>query len=109
MEAAERFAFARGDENTVIAHDPRVSVRSVQRWRRAWSQDGPTALASKDPAPLALLSDELFTLLERELAMGPAAWRSTPRISRKLGGFLLDGRNPEGLADCIARHCDAAQ
>lgn len=86
-KAAERFAFARGDEDTVIAHDPRVSVRSVQRWRRVWSQDGSTALASKDPAPLPLLSDELFALLERELAMGPAAWRSTPRNSRKPGAF----------------------
>lgn len=45
MEAAERFA--QGDENSVIAHDLRVSVRSVQRWRRAWSQNGPRALASR--------------------------------------------------------------
>lgn len=35
LEAAERFRH--GDENTVIAHDLRVSVRSVQRWRKAWS------------------------------------------------------------------------
>jgi len=33
-EADERFA--QGDENQVIAHDLRVSVRSVQRWLRAW-------------------------------------------------------------------------
>ncbi|WP_432021185.1 helix-turn-helix domain-containing protein, partial [Streptomyces sp. 1222.5] len=39
LAAAERFR--QGDEHTVIAHDLRVSVRSVQRWRRAWSQDGP--------------------------------------------------------------------
>ncbi|MEV5090309.1 helix-turn-helix domain-containing protein, partial [Streptomyces griseoincarnatus] len=71
MEAAERFA--QGDENSVIAHDLRVSVRSVQRWRRAWSQNGLRALASKGPASLPLLSDELFTVLERELAKGPVA------------------------------------
>lgn len=41
LQAAERFR--QGDENTVITHDLRVSVRSVQRWRKAWSQDGPTA------------------------------------------------------------------
>lgn len=35
LEAAERFR--EGDENTVIAHDLRVSIRSVQRWRKAWS------------------------------------------------------------------------
>ncbi|WP_416485593.1 helix-turn-helix domain-containing protein [Streptomyces sp. CL12] len=71
MEAAERFR--QGDENPVIAHDLRVSVRSVQRWRRAWSQNGPRALASKGPASLPLLSDELFAALERELARGPVA------------------------------------
>ncbi|MEV5012387.1 helix-turn-helix domain-containing protein [Streptomyces sp. NPDC055692] len=43
MEAGERFV--QGDENAVIAHDLRVSVRSVQRWRKAWSQGGPRSLA----------------------------------------------------------------
>lgn len=38
LEAAERFR--QGDENNVIAHDLRVSVRSVQRWRKTWSRDG---------------------------------------------------------------------
>lgn len=69
---AERFR--QGDENPVIAHDLRLSVRSVQWWRRrAWSQNEPLALASKGPASLPLLSDELFAVLERELANGPVA------------------------------------
>ncbi|MFF0363148.1 helix-turn-helix domain-containing protein [Streptomyces fungicidicus] len=42
---------AQGDENQVIAHDLRVSVRSVQRWLRAWWRNGPRALASKRSAP----------------------------------------------------------
>lgn len=71
LEAAERFA--QGEENTVVAHDLRVGVRSVQRWRKAWSQGGAGALASKGPASLPLLSDELFAVLERELAKGPVA------------------------------------
>jgi catechol 2,3-dioxygenase-like lactoylglutathione lyase family enzyme len=71
LEAAERFRH--GDENTVIAHDLRVSVRSVQRWRMAWSRGGPRALASKGPASLPLLSDDLFAVLERELLKGPVA------------------------------------
>ncbi|MFE1886343.1 helix-turn-helix domain-containing protein [Streptomyces diastatochromogenes] len=45
LEAAKRFVL--GDENAVIAHDLRVSVRSVQRWRKAWSQDGSRALACR--------------------------------------------------------------
>ncbi|MGR3866987.1 hypothetical protein ACUXZZ_00140 [Streptomyces graminifolii] len=69
-QAAERFQC---DENTVIAHDLRVTVRSVQRWREARSQDGTRALASEGPASVALLSNELFTVLERELAKGPVA------------------------------------
>ncbi|MFF7679028.1 helix-turn-helix domain-containing protein [Actinacidiphila glaucinigra] len=45
LEAAERFV--QRDDNAVIAHDLRVGVRSVQRWRKAWSQGGQRALASK--------------------------------------------------------------
>ncbi|MFV0138269.1 helix-turn-helix domain-containing protein [Streptomyces sp. HMX87] len=61
LQAAERFR--QGDENTVIAHDLRVSVRSVQRWGKAWSQDGPRALASKSPASLPLLSEVFSTVI----------------------------------------------
>ncbi|MEV6179068.1 helix-turn-helix domain-containing protein [Streptomyces sp. NPDC052015] len=43
MEAAERFACR--DDNLVIARDLRVSIRSVQRWRQAWSEGGIKALA----------------------------------------------------------------
>jgi putative transposase len=68
MEAAERFHH--GDDNVVIAHDLRVSVRSVQRWRKAWSRGGPRALASKGPASLPLPRDDLFAVLERELLKG---------------------------------------
>jgi transposase len=71
LEAAERFG--RGEANAVIAKDLRVSVRSVQRWRRAWTDSGPRALHSQGPASLPRLSEEQFALLERELAKGPAA------------------------------------
>ncbi|MFC4592516.1 helix-turn-helix domain-containing protein [Sphaerisporangium corydalis] len=69
IQAAERFAH--GEENAVIARDLRVSVRSVQRWRKAWSQGGERALVSTGPASLPLLSDELFAVLETELDKGP--------------------------------------
>ena len=64
--------FARGEDNRVIARRLRVSVRSVQRWRKAWKDGGPQALHSKGPASLPVLSDEQFAILERELARGPA-------------------------------------
>jgi FixJ family two-component response regulator len=41
MQDAERFA--QGEDNAAIAHDLRVSIRSVQRWRvasRRWHRRG---------------------------------------------------------------------
>ncbi|MFD8262168.1 winged helix-turn-helix domain-containing protein [Streptomyces griseoluteus] len=108
MDAAERFAL--GDESAVIAHDLRVSVRSVQRWRRAWSQDGPRALASKGPASLPLLSDELFVVLERELAKGPVAhgwpdqtW-TLSRIKTLIGRRFHKRYTVQGVAALLKRH-----
>ncbi len=108
MEAAERFA--QGDENSVIAHDLRVSVRSVQRWRRTWSQNGPRALASKGPASLPLPSDELFAVLERELAKGPVAhgwpdqtW-TLSRIKTLIGRRFHKSYTVQGVAALLKRH-----
>jgi transposase len=71
LQAAERFA--RGEASSVIAKDLRVSVRSVQRWRQVWAEDGPRALRSQGAASLPRLSEEQFAQLEAELAKGPAA------------------------------------
>ncbi|MEU0208344.1 helix-turn-helix domain-containing protein [Streptomyces canus] len=48
MKAAE--AFARGEPSSGIARELRVSVRSVQRWRRAWDKgwDAGAALGGFD-------------------------------------------------------------
>ncbi|MET9082171.1 winged helix-turn-helix domain-containing protein [Streptomyces sp. NPDC004237] len=108
LEAAERFQ--QGDENTVIAHDLRVSIWSVQHWRRAWSQDGSRALASKGPASLPLLSDELFAVLERELAKGPVAhgwpdqtW-TLARIKTVIGRRFHKSYTVQGVAALLKRH-----
>ncbi|MFE0525423.1 winged helix-turn-helix domain-containing protein [Streptomyces sp. NPDC049541] len=108
LEAAERFA--QGDENPVIAHDLRVSVRSVQRWRRAWSQNGTAALASKGPASLPLLSDKLFAVLEHELAKGPVAhgwpdqtW-TLSRIRTLIGRRFHKSYTVQGVAVLLKRH-----
>ncbi|CAL9675203.1 hypothetical protein SUDANB9_07763 [Streptomyces sp. enrichment culture] len=71
LQAAERFA--QGEASSVIATDLRVSVRSVQRWRRMWDEGGPRALRSQGPASLPRLSGKQFAQLEAELAKGPAA------------------------------------
>ncbi|WP_455711929.1 IS630 family transposase, partial [Streptomyces bobili] len=71
LKAGRRFA--RGDRNSVIAKDLRVSERSVEQWRRNWREGGMEGLKSKGPAKLPKLSDERFAVLEKELAKGPAA------------------------------------
>ncbi|MFH9419675.1 winged helix-turn-helix domain-containing protein [Streptomyces sp. NPDC017529] len=71
-KAVERFA--RGETNAVIARDLRVSVRSVQRWRKSWERDGTRALASKGPASRPRLGPAQFRQLEAELARGAAAY-----------------------------------
>ncbi|WP_211269304.1 helix-turn-helix domain-containing protein [Saccharothrix syringae] len=69
LQAAERFAA--GQTNTVIAKELRVSVRSVQRWRRPWAVGGSRALASAGPASLPRLDEARFARLEQELCKGP--------------------------------------
>jgi transposase len=71
LEAAERFAA--GASNAEVAKDLRVSVRSVQRWRRAWHDAGTEGLRSAGPVSRPKLSEALFTVLEQELAKGPVA------------------------------------
>ncbi|MFF4410811.1 winged helix-turn-helix domain-containing protein [Streptomyces sp. NPDC001404] len=71
MEAADRFAA--GACNAEGAKDLRVSVRSVQRWRRAWLGSGTEGLRSTGPVSLPELSDKLFAMLEQELDKGPVA------------------------------------
>lgn len=55
IQAAERFAS--GKPSSVIAKELRVSVRSVQRWRRAWEKGGPQALRSAGSASPPRLSE----------------------------------------------------
>jgi transposase len=102
--------FARGEDNRVIARQLRVSVRSVQRWRKAWKNGGPRALHSKGPASLPVLSDEQFAVLERELARGPAAhgwpdqkW-TLARIKTVIGRRFHRSCTIQGTAVLLHRH-----
>jgi transposase len=78
MEAADLFVL--GNDNAAVAKGFRASVRSVQRWRRAWENGGTAALAPAGPASRPKLSEELFAVLEQELAKGPVAhgWPDQP-------------------------------
>lgn len=56
MQAAERFGA--GASNAEVAKDLRVSVRSVQRWRRGWQDAGTDGLRSAGPVSLPKLSEK---------------------------------------------------
>ncbi|MGW5064268.1 helix-turn-helix domain-containing protein, partial [Streptomyces sp. NPDC004096] len=61
LEAAERFAA--GASNAEVAKNLRVSVRSVQRWYRAWHDAGTEGLRSAGPVSRPKLSEALFAVL----------------------------------------------
>jgi transposase len=105
-----RERFARGEGSTSIARDPRVSVRSVQRWRHAWVGGGPRALRSQRPASLPRLSAKQFAQLEVEPAKGPAAhgWedqRWTPgRITTVIGRRFHPTCTIQGVHKLLVRN-----
>ncbi|MBB4986706.1 putative transposase [Streptomyces sp. SFB5A] len=57
----------------MIAKELRVSVRSVERWRRAWREGGTEALRSAGPANSPTITGAQFAVLEEELGKGPSA------------------------------------
>nr|WP_267885043.1 MULTISPECIES: helix-turn-helix domain-containing protein [Streptomyces] len=71
LEAAERFAVHAS--NVEVAKDLRVSVHSVQRWRRAWHDASTEGLRARGPVSRPRLSESPIAVLEQELAKGPVA------------------------------------
>lgn len=65
--------FAAGQDNSIIAKQLRVTVRSVQRWRQAWRNGGGWSLRSRGSPGRPTLSDARFAVLETELAQGATA------------------------------------
>ncbi len=108
MEAAGMFAD--GQDNAVVAKQLRVSVRSVQRWRRAWERGGQRALRSKGPASRPKLSQDLFAALEQELDKGPVAhgwpdqtW-TLARITTLIGRRFHTSLTPSAIAQMLRRN-----
>ncbi|WP_371655866.1 MULTISPECIES: winged helix-turn-helix domain-containing protein [unclassified Streptomyces] len=108
LEAAELFAV--GQDNAAVAKELRISVRSVQRWRRAWQDGGRRALRSKGPASLPVLSERLFAVLEEELAKGPVAhgWEdqtwTLARIKTLIGRRFHKTLTLSAIAQMLRRH-----
>ncbi|WP_425428238.1 IS630 family transposase [Streptomyces roseoverticillatus] len=108
LEAAR--LFADGQPNGLVAKQLRVSVRSVQRWRRVYEVDGEAALRSKGSAGRPKLSGELFAALEAELDKGPVAhgwpdqkW-TLARIKTLIGRRFHKSFTLSGIAQMLRRH-----
>ncbi|KZM69405.1 winged helix-turn-helix domain-containing protein [Nocardia terpenica] len=108
LRAAEMFAA--GQRNSVIAGQLRVSLRSVQRWRRAWLLGGQRSLRSKGSPGRPRLSDALFAVLETELARGAAAhgwpdqtW-TLARIQTLIGRRFHKHLSPASISEMLRRH-----
>lgn len=102
--------FAAGQDNATIAKELRVSVRSVQRWRRSWQERGPDGLRSRGPVSHPKLNDALFAVLEEELARGPVAhgwpdqtW-TLARIKTLIGRRFHKTMTLSGIAQMLRRH-----
>ncbi|MFJ5613566.1 transposase [Streptomyces sp. NPDC093221] len=108
MEAAERFAA--GSSNGEVAKDLRVSVRSVQRWRRTWEGAGLEGLRSAGPVSTPKLSDTLFVVLEAELAKGvvthgwPDQTWTLARIKTLIGRCFNKTLSLSGISQMLRRH-----
>lgn len=108
LEAVERLAA--GASCAEVARELRVSVRSVQRWRRAWQEDGVAGVRSTGPASSPKLSDTLFAVLEKELDKGPVAhgwpdqtW-TLSRIKTLIGRRFHKSFTLSGISQMLRRH-----
>nr|WP_279387882.1 helix-turn-helix domain-containing protein [Streptacidiphilus pinicola] len=87
-----------GHKNEEIAAGLRISVRSVERWRRAWRYSGEAAALSKGSPGRPRLSEAQIARLERELERGPQArgWSEQRWKQIQYRPHVVDG--------CLARH-----
>jgi transposase len=93
LEAAERFE--RGETSARIARELRVTQRSVERWRAAWTRGGPAALAPVGPVSREKLSERQWKKVAALLDAGPA-----------VSGYQDDQRwTLARVADLIGRTC----
>nr|WP_060887335.1 winged helix-turn-helix domain-containing protein [Streptomyces caniscabiei] len=108
LQAVERFEG--GQKNAEVAAALRDSVRSVERWRRAWREGGEAGVLSKGPPGRPRLSDAQIAGLERELERGPLAhgWAdqrwTLARIKTLIGRLFHVSYTVEGTWRLLKRH-----
>ncbi|WP_435226155.1 IS630 family transposase [Streptomyces sp. Tue6028] len=108
LQAVERFEGGR--KNAEIAAALRISVRSVERWRRAWRELGEAGLLSKGSPGRPLLSEAQIARLDGELERGPLAhgWAdqrwTLARIKTMIGRLFHVSYTVEGTWRLLKRH-----
>ncbi|MFJ4867955.1 winged helix-turn-helix domain-containing protein [Streptomyces sp. NPDC088757] len=108
LQAVERFEG--GQKNPEIAAALRISVRSVERWRRAWRELGETGVLSKGSPGRPRLSEAQMARLARELERGPLAhgWAdqrwTLARIKSLIGRLFHVSYTVEGTWRLLKRH-----
>ncbi|MEU3749068.1 winged helix-turn-helix domain-containing protein [Streptomyces narbonensis] len=108
LQAVERFEG--GQKNAEIAVALRISVRSVERWRRAWREGGETGVLSKGSPGRPRLSEAQVARLEQELERGPLAhgWAdqrwTLARIKTLIGRLFHVSYTVEGTWRLLKRH-----
>ncbi|MET8630055.1 winged helix-turn-helix domain-containing protein [Kitasatospora sp. NPDC004669] len=107
-QAVERFES--GDRSRDIAAALRVSVRSVERWRRQWREGGAAGVASRGSPGRPKLSDAQIARLERELERGPLAhgWEdqrwTLAQVKTLIGRLFHVSYTVEGTWVLLRRH-----
>lgn len=99
-----------GQKNAEIAADLRISVRSVERWRRAWREGGEAGVLSKGSPGRLRLSEVQISRLARELERGPLVhgWAdqrwTLARIKTLIGRLFHVSYTVEGTWQLLKRH-----
>ncbi|MGW7824580.1 IS630 family transposase [Streptomyces puniciscabiei] len=108
LQAVERFETRH--KNAEVAAALRVSVRPVERWRRAWREQGEAGLLSKGSPGRSKLGETQVARLERELERGPLAhgWADQrwmlARIKTLIGRLFHVSYTVEGTWQLLKRH-----
>ncbi|MFD6311025.1 winged helix-turn-helix domain-containing protein [Streptomyces nigra] len=108
LQAVERFEG--GQKNAEIAGALRISLRSVERWRRAWREGGEAGVLPKGAPGRPRLSEAQIARLKQELVRGPLAhgWadqrRTLARIKTLIGRLFHVSYTVEGTWRLLKRH-----
>jgi putative transposase len=109
LEAAE--CFERGERTADVAVSLRVSVRRVEKWRKAWREGGAEALRSMGPVSRERLTPAQWDRLEAELIRGPLAhgyaddqrW-TLGRVRLLIARMFHVGYTVQGVWKLLRRH-----